>query len=123
VLSPLLILMARSPAVNALNELADELYNAASFIGKPFTVESNELKVTIPRVIHDSLASGASRDDVWRFMRKVKQYTIDDDGVHSILDEGARVVLVTDLMQSFSALVRICPTTVQDVSEQQLLQT
>jgi hypothetical protein len=34
VLSPLLILMARSPAVNALNELAGELYNAASFTGK-----------------------------------------------------------------------------------------
>jgi hypothetical protein len=65
--------MARSPAVNALNELADELYNAATFISKPFTIDSNEVKVTIPRVIHDALASGASRDDVWRFMRKIKQ--------------------------------------------------
>jgi hypothetical protein len=56
-------------------------------------------------------------------MRKVKQYTIHDDGVHSILDEGARAVLVTELMQSFTAQVRICSTTVQDVSERQLLQT
>jgi hypothetical protein len=69
--------MARSPAVNAPNELADALYNAAPFIGRPFTVESNEVEVTIPRVIHDSLASGASTDDVWRFRRKVKQCTID----------------------------------------------
>jgi hypothetical protein len=79
--------MARSPAVNALNELADELYNAASFIGKPFTIDSHEVKVTVPRVVRDSLAAGASRDDVWRFMRKVKQYTVDDDGVRSIIDE------------------------------------
>jgi hypothetical protein len=79
--------MARSPAVNALNELADELYNAAPFIGKPFTIDSHEVKVTVPRVVRDSLAAGASRDDVWRFMRKVKQYTVDDDGVRSIIDE------------------------------------
>jgi hypothetical protein len=34
VFSVLLSLMARSPPVNALNELADKLYIAASFIGQ-----------------------------------------------------------------------------------------
>jgi hypothetical protein len=98
--------MARPPAVNALNELADELYNAACFIGKPFTVDSREVKEVIRRVVRDSLASGATRDDVWRFMRKVKNYTIDDDGVTSIIDEGARTALVTELMQTFAKQVR-----------------
>jgi hypothetical protein len=32
--SPLPSLMARSPALNALNELSEELYNAISFIGQ-----------------------------------------------------------------------------------------
>jgi hypothetical protein len=64
--------MARSPAVNALNELADELCNAACFIGKPFTVDSREAKDVIRRVVRDSLASGATRDDVWRFMQASK---------------------------------------------------
>jgi hypothetical protein len=72
--------MARSPAVNALNELADELYNAACFIGKPFTVDSREVKEVIRRVVRDSLTSGATRDDVWRFMRKVKNMQPNDTG-------------------------------------------
>jgi hypothetical protein len=100
--------MSRSPAINKLNELADELYNAASFIGRPFTVNSHEVKVTIPSVVRDCLVSGASRDDVWRFLRKIKQFTLDDDGSVSIVDEEARVALVSDLMRSFSAEVRDC---------------
>jgi hypothetical protein len=55
--------MARPPAGHALNELADDLYNAACFIGKPFTVNSREVKQVIRRVVRDSLASGATRDD------------------------------------------------------------
>jgi hypothetical protein len=108
VLSPLLALMARSPAVNDLNELADELYNAALFLGQPFTVDSNEVQVTTPRFIRDTPACGVSRDDVWKFMRKLKQYTIDDDGVRSIIDEGARIALVTELMHSFSVELQVC---------------
>jgi hypothetical protein len=38
-------------------------------------------------------------------MQKIRQCTIDDDGVRSIIDEGARVALVTVLMQSFAAKV------------------
>jgi hypothetical protein len=36
----------------------------------------------------------------------LKHYTIDDDGVTGIIDEGARMALVTELMQSFAAQVR-----------------
>jgi hypothetical protein len=38
-------------------------------------------------------------------MRKVKNYTIDDD-VTSIIDEGARAALVSELMQTFAKQVR-----------------
>jgi hypothetical protein len=47
--------MARSPAVNALNELADEIYNAACFICKPFTVDSRGVKEVIRRVVRETL--------------------------------------------------------------------
>jgi hypothetical protein len=39
-------------------------------------------------------------------MREVKNYTIDDDGVTSIIDEGARTALVSELMQTFAKQVR-----------------
>jgi hypothetical protein len=113
----LLSLKARSPAVNPLNVLADLLYNAASFIAHPFTVDSEEVKLSIPHVTRDTLACGGTRDDVWRFMRKLNQYTVDDDGVRSIFDEGACKALVTELMHSFSAQVRKISNTIQSVSQ------
>jgi hypothetical protein len=53
VLPPLSGFMARSPAVNALNELADELYNAACFVGNHFTVDSHEVQEVMRRVVRD----------------------------------------------------------------------
>jgi hypothetical protein len=66
------------------------------------------VKVTIPSVVRESLAAGATRDDVWRFLHKVKQFTIDDDGTVSVMDEKARVALVSEVMRTFPTQVRDC---------------
>lgn len=99
--------MSLSAGAHYLDEVADTLEMAAGFIGRPFTADSEQVKSIIPNALYIAQQKGAVKDDIWRFLKQLKDRKV--DGAHGLVNEDARTAIVTVLMQGLTVPVRCLP--------------